>query len=95
MTNKTSAVDAILQPFSFASKSTQTHSAPKQINLGGKTVTKMVYNKDKKQWESVTSVEGGTDVVVSHRVRSGKTAREKVVKKVEKPLVQEKKGKKK
>lgn len=95
MTNKTSAIDAILQPFQYSSKSTQTHSAPKQINLGGKTITKMVYNKDKKQWESVTSVEGGTDVVVSHRVRTGKTAREKVIKKAEKPVVQEKKGKNK
>lgn len=92
---KTSAIDLIIQPFSFESKSTQTHSAPKQINLGGKVVTKMVYNEDRKQWESVSAVEGGQDVVVSHRVRTGKTAREKAVKKVEKPIVQQKKGKKK
>lgn len=92
---KTSAIDTIIQPFQFESRSTQTHSVPKQINLGGRSVTKMIFNKDRKQWESVTTVEGGVDVVVSHRVRTGKTAREKAVKKVEKPAVEQKKSKKK
>lgn len=92
---KVSAIDAIIHPFQFESKSTQTESKPKQINLGGRSVTKMVYNEDRKQWESVTTVEGGVDVVVTHRIRTGKTAREKVGKKVEKPVVEQKKGKKK
>lgn len=92
---KVSAIDAIIQPFQFESKSVQTESKPKQINLGGRSVTKMVFNKESNQWESVTTVEGGVDVVVTRRIRTGKTAREKVVKKVEKPVVEQKKGKKK
>lgn len=77
MGKKESAVDAIIQPFGFESKSTQTQSKPKQVNLGGKVVTKMVYNKQKGEWESISSVEGGSDMVVTHRIRSGKTSREK------------------
>lgn len=56
MSNKESAVDKIIQPFGYESKSTQSESKPKQINLGGKVVTKMRYNKDKKEWYSSLSL---------------------------------------
>lgn len=95
MSKKESAVDAIIQPFSFESKSEQTESKPKQINLGGKVVTKMVYNKSKKEWESISTVEGGKDMVVTHRIRTGKTKREKAGKVKEKAVVEQPKSKKK
>lgn len=70
---KKSAIDAIIHPFQFQSKSTQTESAVKDFQLGGKTVT--VYDLRRK--ESVTRVEGGEVIKVSHRVRTGKTKRER------------------
>ncbi len=95
MGKKVSAIDSIIQPFQYKSESTQTESKPKQINLGGKTVTKMVYNKQKGEWESTSSVEGGVDMVVTHRVRTGKTKREKAGKVKEKVVMEQPKKKKK
>ncbi|AUM57659.1 hypothetical protein phiL_093 [Escherichia phage LAMP] len=74
--SKVSAIDAIRQPFQFQSKSTQTFSEPKQIRLGGteKAVFDLAKNK------SVTVVDGGTLVNVSHRIRTGKTAKDRAKK---------------
>lgn len=71
--SKVSAIDAIRQPFTLKSESTQTITEPRQIRLGGieKTVFDLAKNK------SVTVVEGGTAVVVTTRVRTGKTAKDK------------------
>lgn len=81
---KVSAIDAIKQPFQFESKSTQTHSAPHDVLLGGKTTTVSVRKKRRDEdgnvvfvWESVSRVEGGTTISASHRVRTGKTKRER------------------
>lgn len=90
-----SHIEKIIQPFQYKSESTQTESKPKQINLGGKVVTKMVYNKSKKEWESISTVEGGKDMVVTHRIRTGKTKREKAGKVKEKAVVEQSKSKKK
>ena len=79
-TKKVSAIDAIKQPFQFESKSTQTHSAPHDVRLGGVAKTVSVFNKRKGEWESVTRVEGGQIISASHRVRTGKTKRERVSK---------------
>ena len=74
--SKVSAIDAIRHPFNIQSKSTQTFSEPKQIRLGGteKSVFDIAKNK------SVTIVEGGTLVNVSHRIRTGKTAKDRAKK---------------
>lgn len=74
--SKVSAIDAIRQPFNIQSKSTQTFSEPKQIRLGGteKSVFDVAKNK------SVTIVEGGELVNVSHRIRTGKTAKDRAKK---------------
>lgn len=71
--SKVSAIEAIKQPFNLESKSTQTVTAPRQIRLGGteKTVFDLAKNK------SVTVVDGGTSLVVTTRVRTGKTAKDK------------------
>lgn len=82
---KVSAIDAIKQPFQFESKSTQTHSAPSDVRLGGKTTTVSVRKKRRDEdgnvafvWESVTRTEGGQVLSASHRVRTGKTKRERI-----------------
>uniref|UniRef100_A0AAU8GHB7 Uncharacterized protein n=2 Tax=unclassified Seunavirus TaxID=2494210 RepID=A0AAU8GHB7_9CAUD len=84
---KVSAIDAIKQPFQFESKSTQTHSAPHDVRLGGKTTTVSVRKKRRDEdgnvcfvWESVTRVEGGQVLSASYRVRTGKTKRERTSK---------------
>ena len=77
---KVSAIDAIKQPFQFESKSTQTHSAPHDVRLGGVAKTVSVFNKRKGEWESVTRVEGGRVINASHRIRTGKTKRERLSK---------------
>lgn len=96
---KVSAIDAIKQPFQFESVSTQTNSDPKVIRLGGVEKTVSVFNKKKGDWESQTTIEGGQVISVSHRVRTGKTKRERALKAVEaKDVVvadDKKKGKKK
>lgn len=81
---KVSAVDAIRQPFQFESKSTQTHSEPKDVRLGGKSTTASVMKKKRDEdgnvelvWESVTRIEGGEVISASHRIRTGKTQRER------------------
>lgn len=53
MTKKKSAIDAIIQPFQFESKSTQTESKPKDMTINGKVVK------------------------VSHRIRTGKTRKDR------------------
>lgn len=87
-----SAIDAIIHPFQYESKSTQTHSSAKDVRLGG--VTKTVSVKKGDEWESQTRVIGGTVISASHRVRTGKTAKERAAapreKKVE-PVVTKKK----
>lgn len=96
---KVSAIDAIKQPFQFDSISTQTNSEPKTIRLGGVEKTVSVFNKRKGEWESQTTIEGGQVIAVSHRVRTGKTKRERILKaKDAKEVVvvdDKKKGKKK
>ena len=87
-TNKApSAIDAIMQPFSFESKSEQTHSEPKEVRLGGKVSTVSVRKKKRDEdgntvfvWESLSRVEGGQVINASHRVRTGKTKRERSAK---------------
>lgn len=74
---KVSAIDAIIHPFQYESKSTQTNSAVKDFRLGGKTVTVQRYNHRKGEWESVSEAVGGEVIKVSHRVRTGKTQRER------------------
>lgn len=83
-TKKVSAIDAIKQPFQFESKSTQTHSAPHDVRLGGVTKTVSIRKKRRDEdgnvvfvWESVSRVEGGQVISASHRVRTGKTKRER------------------
>lgn len=71
--SKVSAIDAIRQPFNITSKSTQTHTSPRQVHLGG--VEKSVFDLAKNK--SVTVVDGGIDMVVTTRVRTGKTAKDK------------------
>lgn len=75
---KVSAIDAIKQPFQFESKSTQTHSPAKEVRLGG--VTKTVSVLKKGQYESQTRIEGGQVINASHRIRTGKTKRERLSK---------------
>ena len=75
---KVSAIDAIKQPFQYESKSTQTHSPAKEVRLGG--VTKTVSALKKGQYESQTRIEGGQVINASHRVRTGKTKRERTAK---------------
>ena len=84
MTKKISAIDAIIQPFQFESKSTQTHSEPRQIRLGGKSTTVSVRKKRKDEdgnveffWESTTRIEGGQVIAASHRIRTGKTKKDR------------------
>ena len=72
---KVSAIDAIIHPFQFKSSSTQTESGSHDFRLGGKETTVSVFTKGK--WESVTRVEGGEVIKVTHRVRTGKTKRER------------------
>lgn len=86
-TKKVSAIDAIKQPFSYDSKSTQTSSPAKDLRLGGTTKTVSVRKKGRDEdgnvvylWESKTSVEGGQVISVSHRIRTGKTKRERLSK---------------
>lgn len=81
---KVSVIDAIIQPFQFESKSTQTHSEPRQIRLGGKTTTTSVMKKRKDEdgnveyyWESSSRVEGGQVIAASHRIRTGKTKKDR------------------
>ena len=68
-----SAIDAIIHPFQFKSTSTQSYSGVKTIRLGGREVTFF----DTKQNKSVTRSIGGVLVAVSHRIRTGKTAKDK------------------
>lgn len=56
MGKKVSATDAIIQPFQFESKSTQTESKPVDMVINGGVVK------------------------VSHRIRTGKTAKDKKLK---------------
>ena len=93
---KVSAIDAIIHPFQFEGKSTQTHSEPKTVRLGGTVKTVSVFNKKTQEWESVNRVVGGVEINASHRIRTGKTARErnaKVREKVSEPVVKSKKKK--
>ena len=96
---KVSAIDAIRQPFQFESKSTQTNSPVSDFRLGGTEKTVSVFNPRKGDWESKTTIEGGQVLKVSHRIRTGKTKRERARKALEVkevPVVEEKKkGKKK
>lgn len=101
---KVSAIDAIKQPFQFESKSTQTHSDPHDVRLGGTSKTVSVRKKRRDEdgnvefyWESVTRVEGGQVISASHRIRSGKTKRERAgkVKEVQVAAAPAAKGKKK
>lgn len=71
------AIDAIIHPFQFESKSTQTESPVKDFRLGGKSITVQRYNHRKGEWESVTEAVGGEVLKVSYRIRSGKTKRER------------------
>ena len=70
---KVSAIDAIKQPFQFESKSTQTHSAPHDVRLGGVEKTVSVFDRRKGEYKSETRIEGGQIISASHRVRTGKT----------------------
>lgn len=79
-----SAIDAIRQPFSFQSKSEQTHSDKHEVRLGGKVTTVSVRKKKRDEdgnvmfvWESVSRVEGGQVINASYRIRTGKTKRER------------------
>lgn len=72
-----SAIAAIIQPFQFKSKSTQTVSEPHDIRVGGREYTVSVFNKKKGEWESITRHEGGQVLSVTYRIRTGKTKREK------------------
>lgn len=84
---KVSAIDAIKQPFQYESKSTQTHSQAKDIRLGGTVKTVSVRKKARDEdgnvvfvYESKSIVEGGKVISASHRVRTGKTKRERLSK---------------
>lgn len=81
---KVSAIDAIKQPFQFESKSTQTHSPAKEVRLGGTVKTVSVRKKGRDEdgnvvftWDSKSSIEGGQVINASHRIRTGKTKRER------------------
>lgn len=71
--SKVSAIDAIIQPFPIQSKSTQTLSPVSKIRLGGKEVTVF----DLATQKNITRSEGGEVVAVQHRIRTGKTKKEK------------------
>ena len=102
---KVSAVDAIKQPFQYESKSTQTHSPAKEVRLGGTVKTVSVRKKTRDAdgnvvfvYESKSNVEGGQVINASHRVRTGKTKRERNLKSKEVKAVETvvaKNGKKK
>lgn len=84
---KFSAIDAIKQPFQFESKSTQTHSPAKDVRLGGTVKTVSVRKKARDEdgnvvfvYESKSRIEGGNVISASHRVRTGKTKRERTAK---------------
>lgn len=65
---------SIIHPFQFESKSTQTVSEPKDVRLGG--VEKTVF--DTVKGKSITVVDGGVVMHgVTHRIRTGKTAKDK------------------
>lgn len=74
---KVSAIDAIKQPFQFESKSTQTHSAPHDVRLGGVEKTVSVFDRRKGEYKSETRIEGGQIISASYRIRTGKTKRER------------------
>lgn len=94
---KVSAIDAIKQPFQFESKSTQTHSAPHDVRLGGVEKAVSVYDRRKGEYKSETRIEGGQIISASYRVRTGKTKRERASKVKEAKVVETvaQKGKKK
>lgn len=94
---KVSAIDAIKQPFQFESKSTQTHSAPHDVRLGGIEKTVSVFDRRKGEYKSETRIEGGQIISASYRVRTGKTKRERAGKVKEAKVVETvaPKGKKK
>lgn len=94
---KVSAIDAIKQPFQFESKSTQTHSAPHDVRLGGVEKTVSVFDRRKGEYKSETRIEGGQIISASYRVRTGKTKRERAGKVKEAKVVETvaPKGKKK
>lgn len=84
---KVSAIDAIKQPFQYESKSTQTHSPAKEVRLGGTVKTVSIRKKTRDEdgnivfvYESKSRVEGGQVINASHRVRTGKTKRERLSK---------------
>lgn len=79
-TKKVSAIDAIKQPFQFESKSTQTHSAPHDVRLGGVEKTVSVFDRRKGEYKSETRIEGGQIISASYRIRTGKTKRERLSK---------------
>lgn len=85
---KVSAIDAIKQPFQFESKSTQTHSAPHDVRLGGVEKTVSVFDRRKGEYKSETRIEGGQIISASHRVRTGKTKRERAGKVKEAKVVE-------
>lgn len=68
-----SAINKIMQPFQFKSSSTQTHSDQKVVTIGGHDISVFILNENK----SVTRRVGGTTLSVSHRIRTGKTAKDK------------------
>lgn len=94
---KVSAIDAIKQPFQFESKSTQTHSAPHDVRLGGVEKTVSVFDRRKGEYKSETRIEGGQIISASYRIRTGKTKRERAGKVKEAKVVETvaPKGKKK
>lgn len=94
---KVSAIDAIKQPFQFESKSTQTHSAPHDVRLGGVEKTVSVFDRRKGEYKSETRIEGGQIISASYRIRTGKTKRERAGKAKEAKVVETvaPKGKKK
>lgn len=71
--SKVSAIDAIIHPFQMESKSEQTVTDARQIHLGG--IEKTIFSLSKNK--SLTVVEGGVDMVVTTRVRTGKTKKDK------------------
>lgn len=85
---KVSAIDAIKQPFQFESKSTQTHSAPHDVRLGGVEKTVSVFDRRKGEYKSETRIEGGQIISASYRIRTGKTKRERAGKAKEAKVVE-------
>ena len=85
---KVSAIDAIKQPFQFESKSTQTHSAPHDVRLGGVEKTGSVFDRRKGEYKSETRIEGGQIISASYRIRTGKTKRERAGKVKETKVVE-------